>query len=182
MPAWVSLRRARRRFAVHRAIHVRRRQPQMVVPLGLVLDRLDPHENVAAQDRQWLRVIITEARENLGDRQKIRAIRITGNAIDDVSAARHDVAWRGLTEYTLSQLSLVEGKLAEAERHGRAATAFAESRGQLGAYVAGSDPLLDQAIAAYPRLESYLQQDMRQCVPLAAGAGELDQLLATIAS
>src|SRR5438093_5485485 len=49
-----------------------------------------------------------------------------------------DVAWRGLTEYTLSQLSLVEGKLAEAERHGRAATAFAESRGQLGAYVAGS--------------------------------------------
>src|SRR2546427_9054670 len=49
-----------------------------------------------------------------------------------------DVAWRGLTEYTLSQLSLVEGKLAEAERHGRAATAFTERRGQLGADVAGS--------------------------------------------
>jgi eukaryotic-like serine/threonine-protein kinase len=49
-----------------------------------------------------------------------------------------DVAWQGLTDYTLSQLSLVEGKLGEAERHGHAATAFAESRGQLGAYVAGS--------------------------------------------
>src|SRR5438094_8201021 len=55
-----------------------------------------------------------------------------------LASSAPDVAWRGLTEYTLSQLSLVEGKLGEAERHGRAATALAERRGQLGAYVAGS--------------------------------------------
>ena len=52
----------------------------------------------------------------------------------------------------------------------------------VGAYVPGSDPLLDQAIAAYPRLEAYLQQDMRQCVPLADGVSQLEQLLAMIGS
>jgi flagellum-specific ATP synthase len=31
----------------------------------------------------------------------------------------------------------------------------------VGAYVAGSDPLLDRAIAAAPRMETFLQQDMR---------------------
>jgi flagellum-specific ATP synthase len=32
----------------------------------------------------------------------------------------------------------------------------------VGAYVAGSDPLLDQAIALYPQLESFLQQNLDQ--------------------
>ena len=32
----------------------------------------------------------------------------------------------------------------------------------VGAYVRGSDPLLDEAIALYPQLEAFLQQDMHQ--------------------
>jgi flagellum-specific ATP synthase len=47
----------------------------------------------------------------------------------------------------------------------------------VGAYVAGSDPLLDQAIAAYPRIEAFLQQDMHERVPLRNGNAELDALL-----
>jgi flagellum-specific ATP synthase len=50
----------------------------------------------------------------------------------------------------------------------------------VGAYVAGSDPQLDQAIAAHPRLDAYLEQDMRERVTLADGMRDLEQLLATI--
>jgi flagellum-specific ATP synthase len=50
----------------------------------------------------------------------------------------------------------------------------------VGAYVAGSDPMLDQAIAAHPQLEAFLQQDLRDCVPLDAGMRELEQLLGPI--
>ena len=32
----------------------------------------------------------------------------------------------------------------------------------VGAYVAGSDPVLDQAIALYPRMESFLQQQLTE--------------------
>jgi flagellum-specific ATP synthase len=50
----------------------------------------------------------------------------------------------------------------------------------VGAYIAGSDPQLDQAIAAHPRLDVYLQQDMRERVPFADGMRDLEQLLASI--
>jgi flagellum-specific ATP synthase len=46
----------------------------------------------------------------------------------------------------------------------------------VGAYVAGSDPLLDQAIAAFPRLESFLQQDMGECVRAATALAQLASL------
>ena len=32
----------------------------------------------------------------------------------------------------------------------------------VGAYAAGSDPLLDQALALYPRMETFLQQNMSE--------------------
>ncbi len=32
----------------------------------------------------------------------------------------------------------------------------------VGAYSPGSDPLLDQAIALYPRMEQFLQQDIEE--------------------
>ncbi len=50
----------------------------------------------------------------------------------------------------------------------------------VGAYAAGSDPLLDQAIAAWPRIEAFLQQDMQERVDLAGGDAELDALLASM--
>jgi flagellum-specific ATP synthase len=46
----------------------------------------------------------------------------------------------------------------------------------VGAYAAGSDPQLDQAIAAFPRLEAFLQQDMRQRVGTAESLAELAAL------
>jgi flagellum-specific ATP synthase len=50
----------------------------------------------------------------------------------------------------------------------------------VGAYAAGSDPVLDQAIAAFPRLEAFLQQNMHECVRHADGLRELTALLAGI--
>ncbi|MEO8135883.1 MAG: flagellum-specific ATP synthase FliI, partial [Betaproteobacteria bacterium] len=47
----------------------------------------------------------------------------------------------------------------------------------VGAYAAGSDALLDQAIAAHPRMEAFLQQDMNARVGVADAQRELDTLL-----
>ncbi len=48
----------------------------------------------------------------------------------------------------------------------------------VGAYVPGSDPLLDEAIALQPRMEAFLQQDMGARVDIAAGVQALDAVLA----
>jgi flagellum-specific ATP synthase len=50
----------------------------------------------------------------------------------------------------------------------------------VGAYVAGTDAELDRAIAAYPHLEAFLQQDMGQCIRLHDGVRDLESLLASI--
>jgi flagellum-specific ATP synthase len=47
----------------------------------------------------------------------------------------------------------------------------------VGAYVPGSDPQLDVAIAAYPRLEAFLQQDMQQQAQFADSVGALARLI-----
>ena len=47
----------------------------------------------------------------------------------------------------------------------------------VGAYVAGTDALLDQAIALYPRMEAFLTQDMRACVRHGDSLRELEALL-----
>lgn len=46
----------------------------------------------------------------------------------------------------------------------------------VGAYVKGGDPLLDEAIAMYPRLEAFLQQGMRQRVGAEESVVQLAQL------
>jgi flagellum-specific ATP synthase len=51
----------------------------------------------------------------------------------------------------------------------------------VGAYVAGSDPLLDQAIALHPRMEAFLTQDMNAQVSYADALRELDTLFAQAA-
>ena len=48
----------------------------------------------------------------------------------------------------------------------------------VGAYVRGSDPLLDEAIALYPRMEQFLKQDMFQREPYAASIAQLIALFA----
>ncbi len=46
----------------------------------------------------------------------------------------------------------------------------------VGAYVPGSDPVLDQAIALYPRLESFLQQPLAERAEFGASAAHLQSL------
>ena len=48
----------------------------------------------------------------------------------------------------------------------------------VGAYAAGSDPTLDRAIALQPRMEAFLQQNMREQFDLATSATELEQIIA----
>ena len=47
----------------------------------------------------------------------------------------------------------------------------------VGAYAAGSDPVLDQAIALYPRMESFLQQQLTEQSDFTASLGALRTLL-----
>lgn len=47
----------------------------------------------------------------------------------------------------------------------------------VGAYVRGSDPLLDEAIAMYPKLEQFLVQDMRERASYSDSILRLQQLL-----
>jgi flagellum-specific ATP synthase len=50
----------------------------------------------------------------------------------------------------------------------------------VGAYVAGADPALDTAIAAFPRMEDFLQQPMDQPSSLQEAAQRIDALLQSI--
>jgi flagellum-specific ATP synthase len=49
----------------------------------------------------------------------------------------------------------------------------------VGAYVAGSDPLLDQAIRMYPQIEAFLQQGMNERANYTLSLQQLGQLLHT---
>jgi flagellum-specific ATP synthase len=50
----------------------------------------------------------------------------------------------------------------------------------VGAYTAGADPLLDAAIAAWPRLEMFLQQPMHEAAPMPDAAAQLAALLEAV--
>jgi flagellum-specific ATP synthase len=47
----------------------------------------------------------------------------------------------------------------------------------VGAYVRGSDPDLDEAIAIYPRLEHFLRQDIHERVDMAQSTQQLAELI-----
>ena len=49
----------------------------------------------------------------------------------------------------------------------------------VGAYAAGADPILDQAIAAWPQITHFLQQTPDEAVSFAAGQRQFDALLAS---
>jgi flagellum-specific ATP synthase len=46
----------------------------------------------------------------------------------------------------------------------------------VGAYSAGSDPVLDEAIARHTRIESFLQQDILECANVSESLGQLTSL------
>ncbi len=52
----------------------------------------------------------------------------------------------------------------------------------VGAYAAGTDPLLDRAIALHPQMEAFLQQNMREKVDFAEAAAGLDAIVANATS
>jgi len=52
----------------------------------------------------------------------------------------------------------------------------------VGAYAAGSDPVLDQALALYPRMEAFLQQNMSERADYAASVAGLHGVVATQAA
>jgi flagellum-specific ATP synthase len=48
----------------------------------------------------------------------------------------------------------------------------------VGAYTPGNDPVLDEAVALYPEMEAFLQQDIQERAPFADCLARLDGLLA----
>jgi flagellum-specific ATP synthase len=51
---------------------------------------------------------------------------------------------------------------------------------EIGAYVAGTNPRADRALALWPALEQFLQQELRDVVPVDAAWRALDELLGDI--
>ena len=47
----------------------------------------------------------------------------------------------------------------------------------VGAYAAGSDPLMDEALALHPRMEAFLQQNMKERARWADCAAALHALI-----
>jgi flagellum-specific ATP synthase len=73
-------------------------------------------------------------------------------------------------------------QLAAARRFRQIYSTYQQQRDliNVGAYQRGSDPRVDEAIQAWPRLAAFLQQDVRTPNGYAASATELSQLLHTI--
>lgn len=71
-------------------------------------------------------------------------------------------------------------QLATARRFKQVYSAYSQHRDliNVGAYQAGSDPLVDEAIAVYPALERYLRQDMHEAVDFAHSVNDLGTLFA----
>ena len=70
-------------------------------------------------------------------------------------------------------------QLAAARQYRQALSTYQQHRDliAIGAYQRGSDPRVDQALALWPRMQRFLQQDMRERVDLAAGLAALNETL-----
>lgn len=78
---------------------------------------------------------------------------------------------RAMTEIT------DEGHLQAARRFRQLYSTYQQNRDliSVGAYQPGSDPRVDEAIALYPRLSEFLQQDMKNKVPLVESLDDLER-------
>ena len=76
-------------------------------------------------------------------------------------------------------LSVAE--LEDARRFKQLFSAYRRSRDLIavGAYVRGSDPLLDRAIALFPHLTTFLQQDLLERSPVLDARRALHELIAS---
>jgi flagellum-specific ATP synthase len=75
---------------------------------------------------------------------------------------------------------LSEAELEDARKFKQLFSAYRRSRDLIavGAYVRGADPLLDRAIALFPRLTAFLQQDMLERAGVEDSRSALQQLIA----
>jgi flagellum-specific ATP synthase len=73
------------------------------------------------------------------------------------------------------------GELEDTRRFKQLFSAYRRSRDLIavGAYVRGNDPLLDRAIALFPQLTGFLQQDMLERAPVQEARHQLHQLLSS---
>jgi len=73
------------------------------------------------------------------------------------------------------------GELEDTRRFKQLFSAYRRSRDLIavGAYVRGNDPLLDRAIALFPQLTAFLQQDMLERAPVEDARHRLHQLLSS---
>ena len=76
---------------------------------------------------------------------------------------------------------LSEAELEDARRFKQLFSAYRRSRDLIavGAYVRGSDPLLDRAIALFPQLTAFLQQDLLERSPVQDARRALHELIAS---
>ena len=72
---------------------------------------------------------------------------------------------------TLGHLDLIRRFKVLFSRYQRARDLIA-----VGAYVAGSDPVLDEAVSLYPRMEGFLQQKFNECARFEDSVTALTQL------
>ena len=75
---------------------------------------------------------------------------------------------------------LTAGELEDTRRFKQLFSAYRRSRDLIavGAYVRGTDPLLDRAIALFPQLTAFLQQDLQERSPVEDGRRRLHELVA----
>jgi flagellum-specific ATP synthase len=76
---------------------------------------------------------------------------------------------------------IAAGELEDTRRFKQLFSAYRRSRDLIavGAYVRGNDPLLDRAIALFPQLTAFLQQDMLERAPVDDARHRLHQLLSS---
>ncbi len=80
---------------------------------------------------------------------------------------------------TMTEL-LSAGELELVRRFKQLFSAYRRSRDLIavGAYVRGADPVVDRAVALYPQLMAFLQQDLQERADVASGRARLRELLA----
>ena len=71
------------------------------------------------------------------------------------------------------------GELEAARRFKQLFSTYRRARDLIneGAYVRGSDPVLDRAVTLFPQLTAFLQQDMRERVSADASRARLRELV-----
>ena len=150
------------------------RLPQLVERAGNGATRLRLHHRLLHRSHRGRRPERSDrrcrARDSRRPHRASRRIAESGHypAIDveaSISRAMHEIA--------------AAPHIAAARQFRQALSTYQQHRDliAIGAYQRGSDPRVDQALALWPRMQRFLQQDMRERVDLAASLAALTETL-----